>query len=330
MQPNPYLSVAIPTFNRQAELIQCLESIVPQAQALAIRIYISDNASPYDVFSTLEPFRAAHPLIVCHRNPVNVGLDANLRQVISMAESEYVWTFSDDDRMAEGALARVLSFCEEGRYDFILPDRELRSPDMLHSIATGSKINGVAAPTEYRDPVAVFVRHGYLNFTFLGCFVIKLSSWRRVNREKYDAISWFQHTCILAEMLLEGTSLVLPDQLIQIRSGNITYSDHWYLVWKSHFPRALCALPAAYPLECRRKVLLDHYEGSIPKVYRMMLVGRSNGAINWKTRKAFLEPYQGLRATHWILAIYVALLVLAPLFRVRNTLRARLLRQSAG
>jgi glycosyltransferase involved in cell wall biosynthesis len=304
--PNPHLSIAIPTYNRQKEIVECLNSIVPQAQRFGVRIYISDNASDYDLMTVLDQFRRFYPLITYHRNPKNIGLDANVRYVISMVESVYVWVFSDDDTMADGALDLIVPLCESGKYALILPDREIRSQNMSQSVAKYSHINGVTKPTEFDDPVELFARYGYWHFTFVGSLLVKLSEWHGVDKTKYMSCFWFEHTCILAEMMLGRKALVLPNPLVHIRSGNNSYLSVWWSVWVKYFPVALVALPAAYPLGHRRKVLSDFVRVCGYGPLMLMLNGRALGTLRWGNARSLLRPFFHLRAVSWIIALCLA------------------------
>lgn len=307
--PNPHLSVGIPTYNRRAEFIECLNSIISQARRFGVRIYVSDNASDYDVLAVIEEYRRSYPLIVYHRNVTNLGLDANVRQVLSMVESEYVWVFSDDDTMAEGALNLIVPLCQSGKYTLILPDRELYSRNMSQPIAAYSHINGVTRPTVYDDPVQLFVKYGYWHYTFVGSLLVKLADWRQVDKAKYTSCLWFEHTCILAETMLGRRALVLPDSLVRIRCDNNTYRKSWWLVWLKYFPMALAALPDAYPLNCRRQVLSDFTRISQQSPFLLMLNGRAIGALNWTNRQSIFVPLNRIRAVSWVIVGYLALVV---------------------
>jgi glycosyltransferase involved in cell wall biosynthesis len=307
--PNPYLSVAIPTYNRRDELIECLRSIVPQAKRHAIRIYISDNASNYNVASVVVGFQKEHPFIYCSRNSENMGLDANVRKVISMVESSYTWVFSDDDVMVEGALDIVLPYCVEGEFAWIVPDREVRSRDFLIAHLDNSKFNDVIHPTEYKNPNSILRKYGFNHFTFIGSLIIKLEDWRRVDGQKYMHYAYFEHLCILAESLLNRKTLVLPNILLHVRSGNESYTENQWMVWVFHLPNALTALPCEYTLSARRKVLSDLVLFSARPSYFWMCDERASEKFTWKNRKSFLHSFLRLNAFSWVVSGYLALLM---------------------
>ena len=320
MQPNSYLSVAIPTYNREKELVECLNSIVPQAKKFGIRIYVSDNASTNDVGAIIDRFRAEYPWIIYHRNEVNLGLDANVRKLISMVESQYVWLFCDDDIMLNGALERILPLCESCNHQLIVVDRQYRSRDLSKPV-TNSSITGVIEPTEFVDPVPLLERYCLSCYTFMGCLVFQLSAWRTVDAKKYATVNWFEHLCVLAEMMLKGKALVLPDCLVYVRSYNATWSHDEWMVWGYHFTHALAVLPDAYPKSSRRRILENWVmrAGSKPdrfSLFRRILAGRAQGTITWAVRRVISEPFHELGSEIGVVVIWLVLLIPIPFLRL--------------
>jgi glycosyltransferase involved in cell wall biosynthesis len=303
--PNPYISVAIPTYNRRQELTECLNSIVSQAKQHRIRIYISDNASNYDVADVVKDFQRDYPLIVLSRNSENLGLDANVRKSISLVESKYVWVFSDDDVMVEDALASILPHCEKGEFAWLIPNRELRNRDLTLAVNEQSWFD--LTDNIYQDPIQLFSNYGHFHFTFVGSLIIKLEEWRKISPSKYMQCRFFEHTCILAEMMLQNKALALSKVLLYIRLGQNSYSDRAWMVWGHYLPFALSNFPDEYPLWVRRKVLFDMPE----LLYRplpYMLIGRALGFVNRKTCSEIVLPFQKLGCKSWVLACYAVLL----------------------
>lgn len=321
VEPNPYLSIAIPTYNRPIELAECLESILPQAEKLGVRIYISDNGSTSDVESVLRRFRERYPYIFFRRNEKNLGINGNIRPLMDMAEGEYVWLFSDDDVITDGALANLIEQCQLGDYDLIIPDREYRDRN-LKIYAGTYRVNNVRVATTYTDPLELLERYGYSCYTFVGCLVIRLAAWRRVDASQYTHCQWFEFTCVIAEMMLQGTALVLADCSVLVRGENATWSPHRWKVWGYHFPVALVALATHYPLESLHKVLGEMVNPRVSNPLRFIMTGRALNYINWNNCNEVLDPYFRLRSYAWIFLFGVALTIPVPL--------ARLLKQRYG
>lgn len=105
------LSIVIPTYNRKERLLLQLSSILRQKESNLINIIILDNASNYNVESEIRSSFSDFNLenIKYVRNKVNVGMGANLALILLQAETEWIWTLSDDDKTAENSIATILT-----------------------------------------------------------------------------------------------------------------------------------------------------------------------------------------------------------------------------
>lgn len=102
----PKLSICIPTRNRCEYLRDLLECVRKQVTP-EIEVIVSDNASsePNQLVvqcSGIESIRY-------HRNEINIGAVANLRQALDMARGDWVWPIGDDDLLLDGAIRGVMS-----------------------------------------------------------------------------------------------------------------------------------------------------------------------------------------------------------------------------
>jgi glycosyltransferase involved in cell wall biosynthesis len=105
---NPKISILIPTYNRAVFLKETLESIVMQAEE-GLECIISDNASNDATEEVVRSFQARFPFMKYFRNDHNLGAGRNILKCLSYAGGDYVWLFSDDDRMSAGAVKTVRS-----------------------------------------------------------------------------------------------------------------------------------------------------------------------------------------------------------------------------
>lgn len=93
----PYLTIGIPTWNREAALRQQLAALIPHLRS-EVELIVIDNASTdgtwqvlLDLHGTITtPFRGI-------RNGVNLGADINYLRVIEAASGEWFWLIGDDD-----------------------------------------------------------------------------------------------------------------------------------------------------------------------------------------------------------------------------------------
>lgn len=128
----PLLSICIPTYNRAAYLQQCLAAVLPQAEAAHVPVIVSDNASSDSTREVAESFAKDFRQLIFIRQPTNLGHDLNHKEILKHATSTFAWLLGDDDVIAEGAIARLLSFLRAGDgYELVLlnawlTDNELR------------------------------------------------------------------------------------------------------------------------------------------------------------------------------------------------------------
>ena len=104
------LSICIPTYNRAANLLNCLNSILISKRKtnLKFEICISDNASNYNVKKIIKRFKKKLNIRL-NRNKKNLGYAVNLLKSVSMAKGEFAWCIGDDDLLVPKALKKINS-----------------------------------------------------------------------------------------------------------------------------------------------------------------------------------------------------------------------------
>ena len=107
----PLLTIAVPTYNRSANLALLLSNLAPQiAEFPQVELLISDNASPDDTESVVRSFIAAGLRCRYLRNQKNLNTDPNFLQCYQQARGTYLWIIGDDDVLFPGALAAILPY----------------------------------------------------------------------------------------------------------------------------------------------------------------------------------------------------------------------------
>lgn len=99
------LTIAIPTFNRNAILIKNLEGILPQVEEW-VEIVIIDNGSTESVLDAVFPLLSRYKHVQCKiiKNRQNIGGNSNILRCIEYANAEYIWILGDDDFPKKNAL----------------------------------------------------------------------------------------------------------------------------------------------------------------------------------------------------------------------------------
>lgn len=115
---NYILTIAIPTYNRQAYLSDCLESIYAQFQFDDVEIIVCDNCSSDNTQAVVESFMQKLP-VKYYRNPRNLGMDGNFYLCFQRALGEYIMILSDDDILLSDSLRKIRKALTEHRPDYL-------------------------------------------------------------------------------------------------------------------------------------------------------------------------------------------------------------------
>jgi glycosyltransferase involved in cell wall biosynthesis len=105
----PLVSVGIPTYNRPAGLDRTLRCLVNQTYR-NLEIHISDNCSATpETESVARGWQQRDPRIVYHRQPRNMGWDANFKFVLEKARGPFFFWAADDDEWHPNFVAECLT-----------------------------------------------------------------------------------------------------------------------------------------------------------------------------------------------------------------------------
>jgi abequosyltransferase len=107
MLPRPKFSVCIPAYNRARHLAALLDSVVLQDFS-DFEIVLCEDHSPERsaIVAIAEEYRRRYPgQLRIYLNEVNLGYDANIRNLVEKAAGEYCFFMGNDDLMCPGALA---------------------------------------------------------------------------------------------------------------------------------------------------------------------------------------------------------------------------------
>lgn len=104
------LTLAIPTFDREAFLREALLSIDRQTFK-GFKVILFDNASPYDIAALAREFPNLD--ITIDRNPTNIGNQGNFAKVMGYPfDTPYVMIFHDDDTIHPEYLGEAVKLLE--------------------------------------------------------------------------------------------------------------------------------------------------------------------------------------------------------------------------
>ncbi|MHC5020131.1 MAG: glycosyltransferase family 2 protein [Planctomycetota bacterium] len=135
----PALAVGIPTYNRSEKLrstIARVRTLIRDGgHAADVVLFVSDNASTDDTAAVCAQAQGVDDGVTVRfvRQPVNIGLGANVHAVCRDAPAEHVWVLSDDDVPAADAPRVILDAIAAHRPDLLYFnfDQPLASPHHL-------------------------------------------------------------------------------------------------------------------------------------------------------------------------------------------------------
>jgi glycosyltransferase involved in cell wall biosynthesis len=107
---HPLITVAIPAYNRPAELDALLSTILPQADAHTEVLVVEDHSPRREeIRGVVDRWAAQSPgkRIRFEANAQNLGYDGNIRHCLDLAEGEFTMFMGDDDMLKPGAIARL-------------------------------------------------------------------------------------------------------------------------------------------------------------------------------------------------------------------------------
>lgn len=107
---HPYVTIAIPTYNRAALLKGCIVSALAQTYP-HFEVLVSNNASPDDTARILGEF--SDPRLRVITQETNIGLLPNWNACVANARGDYIILVSDDDRIMPSLLERCVALIEQ-------------------------------------------------------------------------------------------------------------------------------------------------------------------------------------------------------------------------
>ncbi len=112
----PKITVAIPAYNRPAEIRDLLATVVSQDYD-DFEILVVEDASPRraEIEQVVLAVSKEHPgrRVRFVSNPQNLGFDGNLRRILELAEGQFTLFMGDDDLLKPGALRRVAQVIDD-------------------------------------------------------------------------------------------------------------------------------------------------------------------------------------------------------------------------
>ncbi len=108
------LEILIPTYRRPIEALRAIDSVIQSNDKRVGVACHSNGIEPY-----LEAEILHRPVVRYNSFSKNLGVVANLRELLSESRAEYVMFLSDEDSIAINYLSNFVDFLSQGDYGFI-------------------------------------------------------------------------------------------------------------------------------------------------------------------------------------------------------------------
>ena len=207
------LDICIPTYNRAAELIQTLSSLLKYKVECIANIYVIDNCSDWSeeesTLSRLRQFENAGIRII--KNIANIGMSANIMRCFETGSSEYLLILSDDDEILPD-ITEVLESCIYGQRKWDV--YKFRDPEERTIESFEELVRVINDPREFNS------------FIFLSNVVYRRSKIAKYLENGYqNAQSYVPHFMMLAELVRDGGQITTSEQtLVKYKIARLGYS----------------------------------------------------------------------------------------------------------
>jgi len=121
----PIVSIIIVTFNSEDEIIDCINSIIPQIEEANGELIIVDNNSTDDTVSILK--NITNKYVTIYYNEENLGYTEGNNQGIEYSNGKYVLLLNPDTIVPESAIKQLVSIAKNNNLSVIAP--QLLFPD---------------------------------------------------------------------------------------------------------------------------------------------------------------------------------------------------------
>lgn len=232
-----FLTVSIPTYNRPALLKKNLKEILSQISGYSnLAVFVADDSGEQVNSSIIDELRSNYKdaNIYFHLNPKNLGIDENIKNCISMPDSEYIWLMGEDDLLVPGAIKKVLSVLQESKPPFLFVnyincDNEHQNFASNAAVAEFPSVQCVS----FND----FISSQVWALGFIGGCVIKKSEWIAQKVDKFSG-GFYSHVGGIIDACIDKNICIIGDVLVLNRAEDIntfTWSKSTFRVYFSFY-----------------------------------------------------------------------------------------------
>jgi glycosyltransferase involved in cell wall biosynthesis len=226
----PKVSIGLPVYNGEKFLTHAIESLLSQSYA-NIELIISDNCSIDGSAEIAHAAAQRDPRVSFYQNPTNIGAANNFNRVFNLASGKYFMWAAHDDLWHPDFIAKCVATLER-LSSIILCATNIRFIDHDGEIVKGRGMRAVGGRYNQLNTVRMDLRRrvseltGKLNwYAIYGLIRTDGLKKTRLFREAYGT-----DVLLLMELLLQGETLILPEQLFSYRIQRKSAADQLRIV----------------------------------------------------------------------------------------------------
>jgi glycosyltransferase involved in cell wall biosynthesis len=181
----PFLTIAVPTYNRLRWISLTLPVIVEQAKEFpegAIEIVISDNCSTDETWTYLQEMASRVSFFRLNRNEKNIGSEANFYLLPQLATGRYLWMIGDDDLLKPDALRKVMSALQD-EPGYLIVNSDVYDARLKECMRANSL--NADKDEEFATREACLARIDALAMSFLSMWVGRREFFNAISAEKH-------------------------------------------------------------------------------------------------------------------------------------------------
>ena len=190
---NPFLSVAVLTYNQEKFIAQTLESILLQKHAYTYEIIVGDDCSSDNTKNIIESYVEKYPDIIKPLyNRVNTGLIKNYFNILSHCNGEYIMQCAGDDYWLPGKVEKQIAYMKNNNECGLLYSKVFYFYENEKKFSTvslgGSETNFSMLLYKHVIPAVTLVFKNSLYRQYYREIEPNLKSWQM---EDYPLVLWF-------------------------------------------------------------------------------------------------------------------------------------------
>ena len=223
MNLHKFLTIVIPTYNREKQLQRLLKSIERQNAIEKYYIVILNNHSNYDVEGSVKntfPNDFINNIEIYNR-PYNAGGDYNISSAFLFAKTDYLWIIGDDDEVLDGCFDvignDIIKYPEIPYFKYHIENHSTYKEDVL--ISNIGQFKQLSKKKYFSAGDIIFLSNNIYNLKKVGDYI---------SSSLYYSYCSIPHSLPMLRCLIDETPFLLSHQ--EIIRYYAPEGDHWNFI----------------------------------------------------------------------------------------------------